>query len=122
AYGLPNLLSRNGTMIIQNLAALNLAQWQTIVAPVVGLICAGMVLIASRYFGRKPALEPVMKPETQTPDPFEGGSLTERRIAPRLSGKPLRVSIHDAHIEATPFEGWVMDRSMGGLCLATDRA
>ena len=50
-------------------------------------------------------------------DPFEHGSVTERRSTTRRKGNPVEVLITDAEAEAEPWRGWVVDRSMGGLCL-----
>ena len=55
-----------------------------------------------------------------------GGSrilpLEDRRSSARRPGKTVKVSITDADLTAEPFQGWIRDRSMGGLNIAVFRA
>jgi PilZ domain len=44
----------------------------------------------------------------------------DRRFSPRRK-KLLRVQLQDALGGSTPFPGWVVDRSLGGMCLEVDR-
>src|SRR5208283_1173630 len=46
----------------------------------------------------------------------------ERRAAPRRKGNPISVYISNGTVGAEPFEGWVVDRSAGGLRLLVDEA
>jgi hypothetical protein len=59
--------------------------------------------------GRKP-LPALVRPVT-TP---------ERRSTPRRKGNPVPVAIADSDGEADPIQGWVVDRSAGGLRLLVD--
>src|SRR5438128_10473362 len=109
-------------MAIHQIAGLDIGRWETWVVPVVGLLSAGLVFALTKLLSRQPNLAEVASTVPQGPDPFEGGSLTERRTAPRRTGRPLRVLINDDTMQSKAFEGWVMDRSMGGLCIMTDRS
>lgn len=44
----------------------------------------------------------------------------ERRAAPRRKGNPVSVYISNGLTGGDPFQGWVMDRSSGGLRLLVD--
>ena len=50
------------------------------------------------------------------------GSVTERRSSVRRMGKTIKVLVSNANAQSEPMQGWVCDRSMGGLCLAVPRA
>lgn len=45
----------------------------------------------------------------------------ERRSAPRRKGNPVSVQVSNATATTEPFQGWVIDRSSGGLCLLVDQ-
>jgi len=51
-------------------------------------------------------------------DPFTHGSASEKRRALRRRGRSVRVLVSDEQKRAVPYEGWVVDRSLTGLCLA----
>jgi hypothetical protein len=51
-------------------------------------------------------------------DPFVHGSVAEERATPRRKGNPIAVHLSDATASASPIEGWVVDRSQGGLGLS----
>ena len=89
-------------------------------------VAAGMVSMSlALMFGRmvlgrrrEPHGPPPPKEARPVPDPFDHGSASERRSSLRRCGKQVRVFITDREGKAKPVEGWVMDRSMGGLCLS----
>jgi hypothetical protein len=54
-------------------------------------------------------------------DPFDFGSAVEHRGAPRRRGRQVTVQIVLAAAPESPADGWVLDRSMGGLCLSAGR-
>lgn len=67
-------------------------------------------------------------PEAAAPDqeaPTSGEEMAEsaeggdRRIHPRRK-KLLRVQLVNPFSNAEPFSGWVVDRSLGGMCLSVD--
>lgn len=82
-----------------------------------------LVLLASRK--RKPVqfdemddpFKPVI-PGGPEYDPFTHGSATDKRRAMRRRGNSVRVLVSDKDAKAVPQEGWVLDRSLTGMCLA----
>lgn len=55
-------------------------------------------------------------------DPLASQGTNERRVAARRGGHPVTVDLHDPD-EAQPMQhGWVMDRSVSGLCLMVPNA
>jgi hypothetical protein len=52
------------------------------------------------------------------PVPIKPVTTQERRAAPRRKGNPVSVYIRNGN--ADPFQGWVVDRSSGGLRLLVD--
>ena len=55
-------------------------------------------------------------------DPFTAGSPSERRRTPRRGGDSVAVSIHRAGSSDRPIEGWVVNRSLGGLCVCSPKS
>lgn len=49
-------------------------------------------------------------------------STKERRSTPRRKGNPISVHVTDGEETGDPFQGWVVDRSAGGLRLLVDEA
>jgi hypothetical protein len=97
--------------------------WYMWVSPAAGLFATWLALISgrlvlSRWRAAAP-VEPAAEEEKRGPvyDPFELGSVTERRAAIRRQGNPIEVLISDAEATLEPARGWVIDRSMRGLCL-----
>jgi hypothetical protein len=52
-------------------------------------------------------------------DPFIQGSKTERRTSLRRRGTEVEVKLRDGEAQEELGTAWVVDRSMGGLCLMT---
>jgi hypothetical protein len=52
-------------------------------------------------------------------DVFLHGSASDRRAAPRRKGNSVEVVL-TAGEEKPPVHGWVIDRSVGGLCLMVE--
>src|SRR5947209_12802934 len=50
-------------------------------------------------------------------DPFTQGSATEQRRSFRRQGNPTEVYIAFPDHKKSPARAWVLDRSMGGLCM-----
>jgi hypothetical protein len=97
---------------------LDAVPWELAAAPLAGLLFCGLMLYLGRSWLRAHHLGPPRpKDMPPQPDPFVYGSATEKRTSLRRSGKAIKVLISDAEAVATPVEGWVMDRSMGGLGL-----
>src|SRR5262249_16859672 len=51
-------------------------------------------------------------------DPFIHGSAAEARAGVRRAGNPVEVRVADAEAVKELGRAWVIDRSVGGLCLA----
>jgi hypothetical protein len=112
-------------MLAQVILALDFARWETWVIPVIGLTSAGLALVVGRLMLRRPQELESPPPKADSPnpaDPFVHGSATEHRRALRRRGKTVRVLVSDADASAEPWEGWVIDRSVGGLCISLGRA
>jgi hypothetical protein len=94
--------------------------WQTWVIPAAGLFASLLALFAGRFvLGRRRAARAAPAADGPDPihDPFDRGSVSERRGTVRREGNPIEVLMSDADAEGEPTRGWVIDRSMGGLCL-----
>jgi hypothetical protein len=50
-----------------------------------------------------------------------GPAPEDRRSAARRPGKTVKVWITDANLTGEPFQGWIRDRSMGGLSITVYR-
>jgi hypothetical protein len=59
------------------------------------------------------------KGEGPPDDPFVHGSKSERRTSLRRRGTEVEVRLRDADGKREVGTAWVVDRSMGGLCLMT---
>jgi hypothetical protein len=87
----------------------------------VGAVSAGITLLLGRLVFRSRGLRlppPVAGAGHYQRDPFFYGSASEKRGSVRRTGKLIKVLISDAKALNKPMEGWVIDRSMGGLCVA----
>jgi len=79
----------------------------------VGMLTIATVrMVGSR--GPEPLPPPPPKPDC---DPFTYGSATESRKSLRRGGNPVEIYIARMEDKENPLTGWVVDRSMGGLCL-----
>jgi hypothetical protein len=69
---------------------------------------------------KAPPVEPAppQKPPAEEPEPSR---CRERRASPRRKGNPVSVQIHQGDLEYI-VEGWVIDRSPGGLRLLVDES
>lgn len=87
-----------------------------IVGTVVGLLCLFCVRLLSAR--RSSALAPPRsKGKPGEYDPFVMGSPTEQRRSYRRTGNPVQVFFTPQGTCQEPKQGWVYDRSMGGLGL-----
>src|SRR5262245_51364805 len=92
-----------------------------------GVLAALLVLIVGRLIYRRRRLVHFAPPASRgraspEADPFIHGSAMERRKALRRGGNPVSVLLTDAERKAKPLDGWVVDRSTGGLCLSVPNA
>ncbi len=95
--------------------------WQTLTVPAAGVVVAFAVLGAGFFFVNKRKGKTSRAESEFIADPFTQGGASERRQSPRRGGQSIKVSIQLANDTHTVFEGYVMDRSMGGLRLLVDR-
>ncbi len=99
--------------------------WEWVIPCSAGLIAAGTAFFLSRFVLARPAAESREAPaEKPTPefDPFVQGSASEQRTAFRRGGNPVKVLLNDPQQKGDAKEAWVLDRSVGGLCLAVNEA
>jgi hypothetical protein len=98
-----------------------LAQPWTI--PVIGVAAAGVAFLVGRVLFARAARAPAppAKADAGPPvDVFVHGSSQERRATPRRRGNSVEVFLADSP-DKSPVHGWVVDRSVGGLCLLVDK-
>ncbi len=107
--------------------AVDIPHWQIGVVALTGLFAAGLTWFTGRKYvlhKRARAREfglPQLPPRPEA-DPFDMGSPSERRGALRRTGREVKVFISDETATSEPYPGWVVDRSVGGLCLAVPHA
>jgi len=104
---------------------LDTSQLATLIPLSIGGVVALLILGAGYLVlaGRRPqAAEPPLETEDLPEfDPFVYGSPKDKRRALRRQGNPVAVMISDAEVQIRPYQGMVIDRSMGGLCLGVDQ-
>jgi PilZ domain len=91
--------------------------WQTCAIPAAGLLAALLSLFVGRFLLARSRTRQKQAAHGPAHDPFDHGSVTERRGTPRRKGNAVEVLITDAEAAGEPVRAWVVDRSMGGLCL-----
>jgi hypothetical protein len=57
-----------------------------------------------------------------SPDPVKPVGTNERRLASRRGGHPVTIDLHDPDEIQPSQQGWVLDRSLSGLCLMIPHA
>jgi hypothetical protein len=92
------------------------------VIPTAGVAAAAVAFAVGRSLVRvrprqQPAAERSTNPRT---DPYVEGGQTEQRAALRRTGHAIGVQIRDPKGQGAEQSGWVVDRSVGGLCLQLD--
>jgi hypothetical protein len=104
------------------------ATWQIGLAAAAGVFAATLVYLVLRslypttssetdleYLREHSILPEDVERSAKDSDPFSQGSTSERRKAPRRRGNPVAVLLADEDAEGEPIEGYVVDRSIGGL-------
>ena len=91
--------------------------WQILA---IGFATASLAFLAGWTTLRK------RKPKEEAPakaaDPFAQGANSERRTAARRGGHAISVDMHDPDDKLTGQQAYVLDRSVGGLCLMAPSA
>jgi hypothetical protein len=97
--------------------------WQTLTVPVAGLLVTVLILGAGFFWvgRRKAKSSPRVKVPVFVGDPFTQGPQSDRRSSARRTGQSVKITIQFVNSPNTVFEGYVMDRSMGGLRLLLER-
>jgi hypothetical protein len=93
--------------------------------PVIGALVASLAFLAGRRWitPRPPTVTRPIEEETnlETARLSKRKSDPDRRSAPRRKGNRVEVFLTD-DLKRSPIHGWVVDRSMGGLCLMVEKA
>jgi hypothetical protein len=103
-------------MLPQWLLDLGIPEFKGWTIPVAGTLAAGLAFVTgSLFFGRrKSPAQPAGEATTVKP-PQQGP--TDRRSSYRREGTDVEVLISDAEVKIAPIQGWVTDRSLGGVGL-----
>lgn len=100
-----------------------LSHWELWCSPLVGLLSAGLTLMVGRVLmdRRRSMVMPSSWEPPSGSDPFIHGSASEKRQAARRKGRPIKVFVADPETHADVMEGWVVDRSLGGLRITVNK-
>src|SRR5262245_53437267 len=90
--------------------------------PLMGLLAAGATYLVGRLLVNWQQTRVTTRPPPDPPSPSPSCAETDRRHWLRRGGTLIGVSISDAEGKGPPQDGWVVDRSLGGLCLRTEMA
>jgi hypothetical protein len=109
-------------MLAHLLLSLDGLDGETWTVPIVGVIAAGLMLLLTRLFlGWRHSRLNTADRDSALVGKAIGSAPEDRRGAARRPGKTVKVWITDADQTAEPFQGWIRDRSMGGLNIAVFR-
>jgi hypothetical protein len=93
--------------------------------PVIGALVASLAFLYGRRWltPRPPPPAPPIEEQTnlETARLGKKKSGPDRRAAPRRKGNRVEVFLTD-DVKRPPIHGWVVDRSIGGLCLMVEKA
>jgi PilZ domain len=112
-------------MTAQHLLGLEQIPWDLVAPLTAALVAGSMAFVLSRLvFPSQSEAKNAQPEEKPTPeyDPFVQGSATEQRNAFRRGGNPVEVLLASPEEHGKQVHGWVVDRSVGGLCLTVDEA
>jgi hypothetical protein len=106
------------------LFAAELPSWVIWAMPTIAVGSVGLgVVVGRRLYGARPAAptEFPPPPEDQAEDE-DDARWVERRLSPRHKVRQVKVLLSDAAAQTPPFEGWLLNRSLGGLGLSVSRS
>lgn len=111
-------------MLTLNFTNFTLPHWHTLTVALIGVGSASLALLVGAVLvGRRrhhhQSLPSQAKPQSNR-DPFVHGSATEKRISLRRRGNSVKVELAGVDGVVEPEDAWVVDRSMGGLCLRAE--
>ena len=84
----------------------------------IGLCVGSFCVVMAKHILPRQVVAAPPKPKPYF-DPFEQGSTSEQRKFPRRGGNPTEVYYALPQNKHNPIRAWVLDRSVGGLCLWT---
>jgi hypothetical protein len=90
------------------------------VVPVVGGAACGLAFLVGRRLLSPRPPEPPNDPVALFDAHFLGGVSKDRRAAPRRKGNTVEVRLSAAAADQEAVRGWILDRSIGGLCILVD--
>src|SRR5207249_5377654 len=103
-----------------------LSQWW--MTPVMGGLAGLLTFVAGRRFFSQSsarlsnaAANGEASEAGPTVDPFVNGPPSERRLAVRRAGNAIEVDLLEQEGDVTVVSGWVVNRSLGGLCVEVER-
>src|SRR6516162_3983362 len=105
------------------LFAAELPSWVMWTLPTIAVASLGLgVVVGRRLYGQRPAVAAETPPVAE--DSAEEGEAEwmERRSSPRHKVRQVKVLLSDVNAQAPPFEGWLLNRSLGGLGLSVPRS
>jgi hypothetical protein len=100
---------------------LSTMHWHTWAIPLAGLTSAGLTLVMGRALFRRRRQTAAPDANKLCMDPFVHGSANERRTSLRRTGKHIKVLVSNAGTDAPPEQGYIVDRSLGGICFSFPR-
>jgi hypothetical protein len=107
-------------MVATALLAFDLPHWGTSFPVLIGGSCTGLAFVVGfLLLGKRK--QPLPGPRPTPADPFVNGSPSERRESSRRTGALVDVYLARPESESDPLRALVVDRSLGGLCLKTDK-
>lgn len=103
------------------MANLNFLLDQWWLTPAIGLVIGSVAFVAGRLLFRGAPEPGWTDTEAAKVDTSTSTATDERRVASRRGGNPVEVELLDLESGSDPVVGWVVDRSLGGLCLEMDQ-
>jgi hypothetical protein len=92
--------------------------WEAFALVAMGGLAGGLAIALFMLLGRRSSpIEPRTGSAREEPSQMQPGP--SRRASPRRAGRHVDVLISDADRESPAHQGWVIDRSAGGLALGS---
>lgn len=98
-----------------------LPHWEIWLPIVIGMVAGSLSIVAFKAIvrsGPRVKMAPRPNKEPRDYDPYQRPSASEQRKTLRRDGNPVEVYIAAEGSNEPGWRGWVIDRSMGGLCLS----
>lgn len=101
---------------------LDLSRPEVFLPLAIGIVSALTAFTVSSWLIlRRKKAGPPRPPEEKQHDPFAEGSVSERRVSARRRGNAVEIDVRIGE-EDVCADGWVVNRSTGGLCFRLGRA